>query len=138
MSIQRVQFCYMRRLAPLLWYAMIFASSCKSVNGETVDRGIKSKFPGKRGETLSKIWAKAWWIPVKGWHATEFAILYLLLRKAGCTKAEALALIALGAGLDEFHQTFVQGRTGTPRDVFIDLGGALVAASIENHFEAKN
>ena len=68
---------------------------------------------------------------------TEFAILYGLFRYAGRTKAEALLLVSIGAALDEYHQTFVPGRTGTPRDVAIDMGGALVAAGIESVIERK-
>lgn len=125
----------MRQLAPILWYAMIFASSCKTVNGEMIDEQIRKRAPGRRGEKLSALWGKAWWIPVKGWHATEFAILYALFRYSGRTKAEALALVSVGAALDEYHQTFVKGRTGTPRDVVIDVGGALVAAGVETLLE---
>lgn len=36
--------------------------------------------------------------------------------------------IAFGYAIsDEFHQTFVSGRTGTPRDVLIDSAGILTA-----------
>jgi len=35
-----------------------------------------------------------------------------------------LTLSGLLAALDEFHQTFVPGRTGKPTDVMIDLAGA--------------
>jgi len=97
-----------------------------------VDEEIRKRAPGKRGETLSKIWGKAWWLPVKGWHATEFAILYALLRQSGRSKEAALLLVAAGAALDEYHQTFVKGRTGTPRDVLIDVSGALAAAGVES------
>jgi VanZ family protein len=37
----------------------------------------------------------------------------------------ALALTLLAASMDEFHQTFVASRTGTPRDVLLDMTGAL-------------
>lgn len=127
----------MRRWAPFLWYGLIFASSCKSVNGETIDQEIRKRAPGKKGEALSAVWAKAWWLPVKGWHATEFAILYALLRQSGRSKEAALLLVAAGAALDEYHQTFVRGRTGTPRDVLIDVGGALAAAGIETFHERR-
>lgn len=40
----------------------------------------------------------------------------------------ALFLTILYAASDEFHQTFVSGRTGKPRDVFIDSFGASVSA----------
>jgi len=39
------------------------------------------------------------------------------------------AAIAVGYAItDELHQTFVSGRTGTPRDVLIDTAGILTAA----------
>ncbi|MGV3616464.1 MAG: VanZ family protein [Fimbriimonas sp.] len=127
----------LRQLAPFLWYGVIFASSSKTVNGEMIDKAIRRRAPGQRGETLSKLWNKAWWVPVKGWHATEFAILYGLLRYSGRSKGEAIALVAVAASLDEYHQTFVKGRTGTPRDVMIDVGGALVAAGVETLLEPE-
>src|SRR6267154_1203205 len=40
--------------------------------------------------------------------------------------ALALAITALAAILDEFHQGFVASRTGSPTDVLIDLAGALI------------
>ncbi len=37
----------------------------------------------------------------------------------------ATIIVLLYASSDEFHQTFIAGRTGTPIDVLIDMGGAL-------------
>ncbi len=37
----------------------------------------------------------------------------------------ALALTLVAASLDEFHQAFVPSRTASPRDVLLDLVGAL-------------
>jgi VanZ family protein len=37
----------------------------------------------------------------------------------------ALALTLLAASLDEFHQSFVPSRTASPRDVLLDMMGAL-------------
>ncbi len=67
----------------------------------------------------------------KAAHVTEYAVLTLLLwnalrvwaMAAGLTLAFAAATSFLYACSDEFHQTFVPGRTGTPRDVAIDSGG---------------
>jgi VanZ family protein len=39
--------------------------------------------------------------------------------------ALALLLVVTAAGLDEFHQSFVSSRTGTVRDVVLDLVGAV-------------
>src|SRR3954463_2708970 len=70
-------------------------------------------------------------------HATVYAALTLLwcraLRHGGATSdIRALAaawLIAIAySATDEFHQSFVTGRHGTPLDVLIDAGGASAAA----------
>lgn len=68
-------------------------------------------------------------------HATEYGLLTFLWWRALRTVARGawpltLALgAALGyAGTDEFHQTFVHGRHGTPRDVLIDAAGMALAA----------
>ena len=127
----------MWRVAPFLWYGFIFASSCKSVNGSDVEREIQNRFQGQSQDRVMAIWKRLWWLPIKGWHATEFGILYALFRKAGFDKASALAMVGVAAGLDEYHQTFVEGRTGTPRDVMIDLGGALTAMGIESVIEKR-
>jgi VanZ family protein len=63
-------------------------------------------------------------------HVSEYAVLGLLLARA--VRRPALA-VALGAGYavtDEVHQTFVEGRHGTPRDVAIDTLGALVGVLV--------
>ena len=69
-------------------------------------------------------------------HMIEYAVLALLLHRAlrahslaprrALTSAAVLAL--LYAVLDEYHQSFVPGREGSPRDVLIDalgIGSAL-------------
>jgi VanZ family protein len=68
-------------------------------------------------------------------HAGIYAVLVLLwwraLRDVG-PEPRAIAaawLIAVAySALDEWHQTFVTGRHGTPLDVLIDAGGASAAA----------
>jgi VanZ family protein len=59
-------------------------------------------------------------------HLTEYAILGVLLARATRRPVVALVLAAAYAATDEVHQTFVEGRHGTPRDVAIDTLGALV------------
>ena len=59
-------------------------------------------------------------------HLTEYAILAALLCRALRRVLPAVVLAALYAVTDEVHQTFVDGRFGTPRDVAIDLVGVLV------------
>ncbi|HEX8066230.1 MAG TPA: VanZ family protein [Thermoleophilaceae bacterium] len=68
-------------------------------------------------------------------HAAEYGLLWLLLWRAlrdGMTRRGAVAVAFLGslayAASDEYHQTFVDGRHGTPVDVAIDAAGMAIAA----------
>jgi VanZ family protein len=58
-------------------------------------------------------------------HVTEFAILGGLLLRAVRRPGIAFALGVLYAITDEVHQTFVEGRHGSPLDVAIDAVGVL-------------
>lgn len=59
-------------------------------------------------------------------HMTEYAILAVLLLRATASYVWAFPLTVAYAASDEFHQTFVRGRDGSPRDVAIDAAGALI------------
>lgn len=63
-------------------------------------------------------------------HMTEYALLWLLwLRALGWRRPWIAAAITIGyAATDELHQTFVNGRHGSPVDVAIDSLGVAVAA----------
>jgi VanZ family protein len=99
---------------PLIWMAIIFVLSGQP--SDHVDR--------------------AWWDVAlrKVAHVTEYAVLTALwwraLRALGVSRplAGAVAIALLYAATDEFHQTFVDGRTGTPVDVMIDAIGMTIAA----------
>ena len=58
-------------------------------------------------------------------HVTEYAILTFLLRRAVATPWAAAAAL-LYACSDEYHQSFVVGREGRPRDVAIDSIGIVI------------
>jgi VanZ family protein len=62
-------------------------------------------------------------------HATEYGVLWLLWVRALGFRRAALgaAICVLYACSDEFHQTFVHGRHGTPVDVLIDATGVALA-----------
>ena len=66
----------------------------------------------------------------KGAHMTEYAILACLLARATASSAWAFGLAVGYAATDEFHQTFVRGRHGSPIDVGIDAVGALIGLGI--------
>ena len=71
-------------------------------------------------------------------HMLEYGLLWLLWHRAlGWRHAWAAAAIAIGyAATDELHQTFVDGRQGTPRDVAIDALGVTLAA-LAFHFRTR-
>ena len=66
----------------------------------------------------------------KGAHLTEYAILACLLVRAVGSVAWAFGLAVAYSATDEFHQTFVHGRHGSPIDVGIDAVGALIGIGI--------
>jgi VanZ family protein len=66
----------------------------------------------------------------KGAHMTEYAILALLLVRATGSYVWALVFTVSYAATDEFHQTFVRGRHGSPIDVGIDAVGALIGLAV--------
>ena len=62
----------------------------------------------------------------KAAHMTEYAILAALLRRATGSSVWAFGLAVAYAATDEFHQTFVRGRHGSPIDVGIDAIGVAI------------
>ena len=72
-------------------------------------------------------------------HMTEYGLLFVLwLRALGWRHAWAAALISIGyAATDEWHQTTVEGRHGTPVDVAVDAAGVAVAAWLVSRHQAR-
>ena len=77
----------------------------------------------------------------KGAHMFEYAVLFLLIRRAlaatttlsrrACT-ITALACAVAYAMSDEFHQSFVPNRGASPIDVLIDAVGALAGTLVKH------
>jgi VanZ family protein len=65
----------------------------------------------------------------KSAHMTEYGVLWWLWYRALGSRrlGVAVAITLAYAATDEFHQTFVHGRHGTPVDVAIDAVGVTVA-----------
>ena len=63
-------------------------------------------------------------------HMAEYALLGVLLYRAVRRPATALLLASAFAVTDEFHQTFVGGRHGSPVDWLIDTGGAAIGVAL--------
>jgi VanZ family protein len=60
-------------------------------------------------------------------HAATYGALFLLWRRALRRTGPAVAITILYAISDEYHQTFVHGRHGSPLDVVIDAAGVMIA-----------
>ena len=60
-------------------------------------------------------------------HVIEYAILFVLVYRATKNGLFSLLFVVLYASSDEYHQTFVFGRTGKVRDVLIDAGGGVAS-----------
>jgi VanZ family protein len=63
-------------------------------------------------------------------HTAEYAVLAALLLRALARPWLAFLVAVAYAASDEFHQHFVRGRAGTPRDVAIDAVGAFIGVAL--------
>ena len=63
-------------------------------------------------------------------HTAEYGLLGALLYRAVRHAPAALLLASAYAVTDEFHQTFVAGRHGSPMDWLIDTAGAGIGVAI--------
>jgi VanZ family protein len=102
---------YVRRFAPpLLWMGLIFFLSAQP----NLNSGL-----GFADFILRKLA-----------HMTEYGVLWLLWLRALRWRVPlwAAAIAIAYACTDEFHQTFVAGRHGSPVDVLIDSAGVALAA----------
>ena len=95
-----------------------------------------SSLPNHRGKTvnLETFLGIADFIARKSAHLMEYFVLACLAYRAFQGNREKIFeghllmcffFVLIFAAADEWHQTFVFGRTGTPFDVFIDSAGAL-------------
>jgi VanZ family protein len=60
----------------------------------------------------------------------SYGLLWWLWRRALGRPLPAAAITLAYAATDEWHQSFVQGRHGTPVDVAIDAVGVAIAATL--------
>jgi VanZ family protein len=113
-KLARLPFVYYV-LPPVTWMLLIFLFSAQSTLPHAADSLL---------DLLIK----------KGLHMLSYAILLLLWYRALSAKPRAFAplvvawvLTVLYAASDEFHQTFVPGRSGRALDVIVDASGASLA-----------
>ena len=141
---------YVFMIAAVLWMAFIFFKSGQTYQQQTLRLLLESELSGSNltnqfphmafnydGQKLS------WQDPIdvieffirKAGHVSEFAVLTLLWILALLSKQvqvimallTSFMISVLYAVTDEWHQTFIDGRTGHAIDVVVDTFGALLA-----------
>ncbi len=125
----------LRWLPVVLWMGFIFAMSTSLGAGENTSRFIGPFLHWLLPQAAPATIAHLHFLIRKAGHLTEYAILALLLLRAiggpGFRPLFwALAIATAYAATDEFHQSFVPGRTATVSDVLIDAAGALTALAL--------
>ena len=123
-----------------VWYAVIFRFSAQtgSSSSATSDRFLHWLLDGPfpflwSEEQGGAVLAALTFCVRKGAHMGIYFVLtgllllgvWRLMSSPVRRAAAAAVLCALLAGLDELHQTFVPGRSGQLRDVFIDMVGSV-------------
>ncbi len=120
----------------MAWAAIIFLLSTGAFGGEYTSGFIVPFLRWMLPDASVEILWQMHFLIRKAAHFVEYFVLSLLVLRGvrgGATgwrwswAAWALLIAAGYAALDEFHQSFVPNRGGSPRDVLLDSAGAVVA-----------
>ena len=127
-------------LPPLLWMTVMFVLSTDTFAAEHTGGVLWDVFQKLAPRVTYDHYTLLHFLIRKAAHLTEYAILAcLLLRafRAGAAQAWhwrwgtlAFGLVALHAGLDEYHQAFTQYRTAAVADSVLDMSGGLLALGL--------
>ncbi len=126
-------------LPVLAWMGIIFAASSDMMSAAQTSRFIGPFLRWLAPEITPETIGAVQFFVRKAAHVTEYAILGALLARAflrgrGKTATRHALFIWLTAvawaAVDEFHQSFIASRTGSPVDVMIDAMGALVGVTL--------
>ncbi|MEY2575190.1 MAG: hypothetical protein QOF80_677 [Verrucomicrobiota bacterium] len=125
-------------LPVVAWMIFIFIGSTDLLSAEHTSRFIGPFLRWLTPDVSDATVASVQLVVRKCAHLTEYAILAALLFRAfrqrqprvGGVLTMSFVLAAVYAGLDEFHQSYVASRTGSPWDVLIDCAGALAGLLI--------
>lgn len=136
----------LRFLPAALWYGVVFWFSSRTApasGGQSdglLSRVLNAASPAYRaaGEEAGRFAVELLSFPVrKGAHMFLYFVLALLvlyalsfMKRRGVRARTALAACAVLAALDEYHQTFVPGRSGEVRDVAVDVCGGAIALGL--------
>src|SRR5207245_6907840 len=127
-------------LPPLLWMAVMFVLSTDAFAAEHTGEVLWHVLSGLALHVTYAQYTLLHFLTRKAAHLTEYAILAcLLLRafRAGAAGAWhwrwaglSFVLVAIHAGLDEYHQAYTQYRTGSVADSVLDMAGGLIALAL--------
>ena len=126
------------RYGPLVaWMAVIFVASTGTLSASNTSRIIRPLLLWLNPDISEAALLSVHFAVRKAAHFTEYAVLALLAARAFLTSSKprlkklwhvaALALVVSYAFLDEYHQSFVPTRTGSPYDSLIDSSGGAFA-----------
>lgn len=126
----------------MIWMLIIFIFSNQAHSGQATHDIIEHLLPSIKTNTLIDIIN---FFIRKSAHLTEYFILALLtmsLLKEYSQKEKTIILFSilycfLYACTDEFHQSFVPGRTAAFKDVLIDTTGAIIAIALYTIYTKK-
>ena len=99
-----------RFIPAIIWMVVIFYFSSRQTTGIGGD----------------SYWLR--FIILKSFHIAEYCFLFLSIAFGFKFKSNLISIIIsyFYGCTDEFHQTFIPGRTGRLRDTFFDLSGILI------------
>jgi VanZ family protein len=126
-------------LPVIAWMLLIFLASTDLMSAQHTSRFIAPFLLWFKPDISPEQIRTVQFMVRKAAHVTEYAILAALIVRAfhGGIRAVrwahvfgALLIASTYAALDEFHQSFVASRTGSPRDVLIDASGAVLGACV--------
>ena len=117
----------------IAWVSLIFVASTDLMSGQQTSRFIGPFLHWLIPNIAPATIVSLQFAVRKAAHVSEYAVLAILVFRAVVAGARqtrwqmgvVLVSAALCASLDEFHQSFVASRTGSPRDVAIDICGAI-------------
>jgi VanZ family protein len=121
-----------------IWLVVIFGASTALFVPERTSTFIspilRALFPHADDAGITRLHV----IVRKAGHVTEYSILAILVARATLAFAQtrrawfgiSFAVVAAVAISDEFHQTFVPGRNGSPADVLLDVAAAAMMLAV--------
>ena len=127
-------------LPPLLWMVVMFVLSTDTFAAEHTGDVLWHMVSGLAPQVIYEQYTLLHFLTRKAAHLIEYAILAgLLLRAFRAGVADAwhwrwatlsFVLVAIHAGLDEYHQAYTQYRTGAVSDSVLDMSGGLIALAL--------